>query len=107
MKRKLKSRKGETLIETLAAILVISLGSAAFAGMVSVSAEFNSAALTRDNAYYDALSKAEPAPEGTDAKRGTVKVVSDVVSNEVSVTFTDDPKNSRLVSYRSAKGATP
>lgn len=99
MKRKLKSRKGETLIETLAAILVISLGSAAFAGMVSVSAEFNSAALTRDTAYYEALSEAEPAPEGTEIKTGTVKVGGD----EVTVTFTGDPEKSRLVSYRSKK----
>lgn len=97
MKRKLKSCKGETLIETLAAILVISLGSAAFAGMVSVSAEFNSAALTRDTAYYDALSEAEPAPAG--AETGTVKVGGD----EVTVTFTGDPETSRLVSYRSKK----
>ncbi len=57
--RKLTSRRGETLIETLAGILIVGLSSAILAGMVVVSARINAAAATADTALYAAVTKAE------------------------------------------------
>ena len=102
MRRKLKSQKGETLVETLAALLVVALGTAVFAGMVTVSSRINSRAIDRDRDYYKALTQAETVAGGESAavtvtdesdKKDTVKVV---------LSKGDDGK---LVSYRAEEGS--
>ena len=102
MKRKLKSQKGETLIETLAALLVMALGTAVFAGMVNVSSRMNESAIERDRSYYAALTRAETVAGG-EAASVTV-TYEDEKTDTVSVTLSraDD---SKLVSYRIPGGA--
>ena len=59
MKRKLKSQKGETLIEVIAAILILSLGAATFAGMVTFASSINGMTARRDDGFYENVSKTE------------------------------------------------
>ncbi|MDY3617763.1 type IV pilus modification PilV family protein [Agathobaculum sp.] len=59
LKRKLKSQKGETLIEVVAAILILSLGMAAFAGMVTYAASVNGMAARKDDSFYQNVSQTE------------------------------------------------
>lgn len=59
MTRKLKSSKGETLVEVLASILVASLSVALLFGGVVASARIDSGAQQWDKEYYEALTAAE------------------------------------------------
>ena len=62
MKRKLKSRRGETLTEILIAIFVTALAICLLAGMVSASMSINSKVREADageNGFYPALSAVE------------------------------------------------
>lgn len=73
--RKLTTRRGETLTETLAALLVICLASAALAAMVTAASRMNAAAMQKDAALYAAVTQTEThSGEGTD---GTVDVTVD------------------------------
>lgn len=56
---KLASRRGETLLETLAGVLIVGLSSAVLAGMITAAARMNSAAAAADSALYEAVTKAE------------------------------------------------
>lgn len=57
--KKLRSSKGETLIETIVAVFIIAISSAVFATMVISSNELNKAALNFDKSFYTELSAAE------------------------------------------------
>jgi len=75
--KKLISRQGETLTETLVGILVVGLASAVLACMSAVSARMNAAAVAKDTALYDAI---------TSAETGTVPVGSRMVTVTVNGT---------------------
>lgn len=75
MRRKLASRRGETLTETLVGILIVGLCSAALACMAAVSARANSAAAAEDAALYGAVTEAEAG--GTPIGSVTVTVTVD------------------------------
>jgi len=64
--KKLKTRRGETLVEALASILVAALSVALLFGGIAAAAGMDSGAREWDEAYYRALSAAEeqaaPAP---------------------------------------------
>lgn len=95
MFRKLKSQKGETLVETIAAILVVSLASAAFAAMIMSASKLNSKAAEIDQTYYAAL---ETVEKNDGATHGTVTVGTDT---GVKIYWTERDK---LRAYRSAGG---
>lgn len=57
--KKLKSKKGETLVEILVAILIIALSAALFAAMYSASMNINLSARKQDEALYDAVTELE------------------------------------------------
>lgn len=59
MNRKLKSCKGETLVEVLTSILVASLSVALLFGGIVASARIDSGAQQWDKEYYEALTAAE------------------------------------------------
>jgi len=60
---KLKSRLGETLIESLAAILIFTLSSIALLSMLSSSADINATAKEMDDEFQKQLVIAEQADE--------------------------------------------
>lgn len=64
---KLRSRSGETLTETLAAVLVVSCASVLLATMILAASRLNTSARTQDAALYRALSAAEAqaTPDGS------------------------------------------
>lgn len=59
LKRKLSSRRGDTLVEVLVSILVAGLSVALLVGMVATGAKFNAMARAEDEALYQELSAAE------------------------------------------------
>lgn len=59
LKRKLVSAAGETLVETLAAILVAALSVTLLVGGVNAAAQIDRAAQTADNDFYADLTAAE------------------------------------------------
>lgn len=59
MKQKLRSCRGETLVEVLASVLIAALSVALLFGSVMASARLDDTARRQDSAYYQALSAAE------------------------------------------------
>lgn len=102
LKQKLAARRGETLTETLVAILVISLSAAVLAAMIGAASRMNRLAIQQDEANYAAISAAETGA-GT-ATNGTVTITTvDGSSTNYHVKFYG---GSGFVSYRKA-GGTP
>lgn len=69
---KLASRRGETLTETLVAVLMVALASVLLASMLSSASRMNAAAMEKDEALYDAVTAAETG--GGSGETGTVRV---------------------------------
>lgn len=59
MKEKLRSSRGETLVEVLASVLVCALSIILLVGAVTASTNIDLRAQSADAEYYDALSRAE------------------------------------------------
>lgn len=105
LRNKLTSRRGETLTETLAGILIVGLASAVLAGMIAASARINAAAVAADAALYAAVTKAEKGD----------RIGGETVNVEVTVAGTPHEFPSALCgdgelplcSYRFQKGAAP
>lgn len=78
MKNKLKSQKGETLVELLAAILISALSVALLMSGVAASIQMIRKSDETDDRFYQALSAAEnretPVAEGVDSDAPQVKV---------------------------------
>ena len=69
--KKLKGRAGETLVESIAAILVFTLSSIALLSMISAAADINRTAKTADKEYREQMVYVEKA-EKTDSTSGRV-----------------------------------
>lgn len=59
LRRKLTFRSGETLTETLCALLAVALASVALAAMLSVANRLNASAAQRDETLYRGVTAAE------------------------------------------------
>lgn len=57
--RKAKSKKGETLVETLAAILIITLATIILIGSTMGASKINKKVKEADNKFYEQVDKAE------------------------------------------------
>ena len=68
--RKLKSKAGESLVESMAAILIFTLSSIALLSMISASADINRTAKVADQQFQEQMTVVEKA-ESTDAETGT------------------------------------
>lgn len=107
MKAKLRSSRGETLVETLAAILVLALSALLLANVTVSSARLNRSARKSDTAFRQELKTAETVPDTADGK----VTVSDTTGGgksrlgEYSVLYTRT-EDGKLTSYRAA-GGTP
>lgn len=79
--KKLCSRRGETLTETLVAVLVVGLSSAVLAAMIGAASRLNAVAIQKDETLYAAVIAAET---GQDAAAETGKVQVTVGSDTVT-----------------------
>lgn len=68
-----RSRKGETFVEILVAILIIALSAGLFAFMYSTSMEINRSAREQDEAIFEAVSTLEDKIEDDSATSETKK----------------------------------
>lgn len=94
--RKLRNRRGETLSETLCAILVVGLAVALLAGLISAASRLDRKAAQADAALYQAVSQAEGAAgSGTP---GQITVAIGTGTKTVDVTFYGN--KDQAVSYR-------
>lgn len=109
---KLRSRKGETLTETLVAILLVGLASVVLASMISAASRMGAQALEWDTALYEAVTAVETQPDEakTEAANPNVQVtIGSEPAENFAVTYFSD-ENGTLYSYRYEKstgGGTP
>jgi hypothetical protein len=103
MRKKLRERRGETLVELLASILIGALSAALLAGGIAASTRLDLDARDLDKTYYQQLTAAE-ARTGP-ALPGTVEVVNtqNGLNSAIPVSIWG---GGRAWSY-SAKGAGP
>lgn len=85
MKRKLKSRRGETLVEALCSVLVAALSAALLAGMVTAASNMNSAARENDAKLYSSITAAETFTGDTRTGEITVTVGSQTTDTAVEI----------------------
>ena len=74
MKAKVKSQRGETLVETLVSVLIIILASVMLYGMAASAAKMNRQASEQDAAFYGQLTSAETNASSTQASLGSVQI---------------------------------
>ena len=88
--QKLRSRRGETLVEILVAILIIALSAGMFAAMYTASMNINLSAQKQDEAFYEAVStleKMEESDNTTTNPDGLLQYSSDNHSESVKVEY--------------------
>ena len=100
--RKLKSKKGETLIETLVAILVIVFSGLTLYYAVTTSARINAAAATADNAFREQTVAAEQQQTVSYAGKAQIVSSSDGFSADVDVKYSGG--DGKLSSYQLSGG---
>ena len=90
MKKKLSSRRGETLAETLVAVLIVSFASVLLASMLTSSSRLNKTAKENDEELYAAVTAAETqSGTGTDGTV-TVSVAGESIEKNVLL-YCSDP----------------
>lgn len=102
LKRKLNSRKGETIAESLVSILVVALASIIFAGMVTASNSIISKSSDWMQKYYKAVSaiNEKVAEADADVTKGSAKVsVGGVEQKEDVVTYSYSVGDVEIISY--------
>lgn len=96
---KLRDRRGETLVETLCAVLVLALGVALLAAMISVSSRLDRKTDQAAADLYQSFSGAENPALSTDPTEGTVSVqVGEGTEKTVPARFYGN--SDQVVSYR-------
>ena len=81
---RLKSKKGETLVESMAGILIFTFGSIIMLAMLTTAADINTVAKEADQEYFSQMVQVELAQ--ADAS-GTVSIVSPSGTDTVNVTI--------------------
>lgn len=82
MGRKLRSRRGETLVEVMASIVIGALSVALLFGCVMASSRIDSAAAGMDRDYYAGLSAAEAQSAPVAGAAGTVTVANGEITGK-------------------------
>lgn len=101
--KKWNSRRGETLTETLAALLLVALATALLVTMVTASFRLNAAARGNDARFYEELSAAEAGVGGESENAGVVAIKAGGESWKVPVSVTGG--GGTLTSYERKEGA--
>lgn len=70
-----RAQRGETLVEVLVALLIVTLATLLLASIVSVSFSINLTARQKDEKFYKALSKVEAMNSGVKVDDGSDKYV--------------------------------
>ncbi len=83
LKRKLRSQRGETLVEVLASILIAALSVAMLLGGVAVSSNLGRQADTSDEYFYETLTAAESRQ--TPVKDGTIALTEGGASIDIPI----------------------
>lgn len=97
---KLRSRKGETLTETLVALLIVGLSSVVLASMIGAASRMGTQALERDKNLYEEITATETRPES--GQSGSVMVKIDGTNENFNVTYYGG--EGQLHSYAYKKG---
>lgn len=95
MKSKLRSLRGETLVEALCAVLVAALAAAVLAGMITSASHLNAAAIRNDDALYASATDAETFAGVADSGREVRVIVGAKQS-----TFSVDVYGDVVTSYK-------
>ena len=102
IRKKLRSRRGETLAETLVALLIIGLASAALAAMIGAAVHMSTASIKRDNELRAAVTALETGT-GTETTAGTVKVSVGGAEQDVTVIY-ESAGDGMLYAYHKGGG---
>ena len=100
--KKLRSKSGETLIESIAAILIFTLASILFFSMVNAAANINITTKEADRAYYTQQVLAEAgtgAASGTQKKSGPVDYGEGTLYSHPITVVSEDGTLNTLYSY--------
>ncbi len=89
IRKKLSSRRGETLVGILVAILIIALSAGLFASMYTASMNINISAQKQDKAFYEAVGTLEEMEESDDTttSKGDLQYKSDESEQSVEVDY--------------------
>lgn len=89
--RKIKSKRGETFVEVLIAILIVAFGCMVIAVMYTTAMHLNLKAAERDDEFYATLTETEQMLEGEPTGSGQVVLQDEKGNLEVTVeTFGND-----------------
>lgn len=102
--RKLKNRSGETLIETLVSILIVTLASVVLVQMVITSVQISSKSGSADKDFSAALTAAEE--ESTKIGQGTVTITGNGNTYSASVNYYGGGSGSKALTSYSAGEAS-
>lgn len=104
--KKIKCKKGETLVEILVAVLIIALSAGMFATMYTASMNINLSARRQDEEFFRAVEELENAVEnGGDEKTDGVVSYSNRDSGETNNTHVDFFTRNGMTVYRNGGGA--
>lgn len=102
IRKKIRSNKGETLVEALCTLLVVLLSVTLFATFISAAAKLNSTAASNEAALFDTLFEFETA---TDAPLGSPTEELTVTVGVGSQIYTVElMKRNGLTVYRPSRG---
>lgn len=102
IKNKLKSKKGETITETLVSVLIAAAAMILFASMVTSSQRILKKSERIMDAYYTGMSSMEEAmAEGRSGKNGTAAFVSSTTSQKYRIGYKHgiDPSGDIAIQY--------
>lgn len=99
---KLRSRRGETLTETLVGILLVGLASVVLASMVGASSRMSAQALKRDADLYEEIASAETRTGDSSGGRVTVWIGGS--HQDFSVTYYGEEGQLRSYGYEKGGG---
>ncbi len=80
LRRKLHSKKGETFVEILVAILVVAFGCSIIAAMYSAAMSLNVEASKQDDEFYQAITDME---EGSSSSKSEEAILEDSEGNKI------------------------
>ena len=99
IRKKFRSQKGETLVETLIAVLICSLALAALATVMSAAGNMMKTSADKFDAYYD-CNESLSHPDGQSGEEGTVTVsLKGTGNNEIRLSPSESSDNSIPVKY--------
>lgn len=101
---KLRSRKGETLTETLVAVLLVGLASVVLASMIGAASRMSGLALERDKNLYEEITAAETQKDS--GQNGDVTIKIGGSNKSMTVTYYGEEGQLNSYAYKKGGGST-